>query len=111
MGYKEMFERMMIMENHPTDYETGFHQLVQPKKTLPMTNDELRQLLIVRQSQMERSINYYTLMGVQPSVMEVLTTAEVFKDFVYQGLSPEVKDRARKMSLHMETLKTLLETK
>lgn len=76
-----------------------------------MTNDELRQLLIVRQSQMERSISYYTLMGVQPSVMEVLTTAEVFKDFVYQGLSPEVKDRARKMSLHMETLKTLLETK
>lgn len=52
-------------------------------------NEEKRQLLIVRQSQLQRAIEYYQLVGIQPDPLTLVTTAELFKNFVFDGLSPD----------------------
>lgn len=58
-----------------------------------MTFEERKQELIVRQSQMERVIEFYTLRGIQPSTLELFTTVELFSDFIMNSMTPQVKDR------------------
>jgi len=56
-------------------------------------NDDKRQILIIRQSQMERAIEYYNLIGVKPTPKVLVRTAELFKDFVLDGASEDVMKR------------------
>lgn len=58
-----------------------------------MTQDEKRQLLIVRQSQLERAMEYYKVLGIAPSLTELIRTAELLKDFVYEGINGDIKNR------------------
>lgn len=74
-----------------------------------MTNDEQRQLLIVRQSQMERAIEYYELINVKPTSLELILTAELFTESILAGtniftkcLTKEVKERATTMDNHLQ---------
>jgi len=60
-------------------------------------NDSHRQTLIVRQSQMERAIEYYQLMGVQPTVMELIATADHFAQFVENGITKEIVEKTKKV--------------
>lgn len=45
----------------------------------PKDKDEL----IVRQSQMERAIELYALLGVKPSVQEVCRLSQILTEFVF----------------------------
>jgi hypothetical protein len=56
-------------------------------------NDDKRQLLIVRQSQLERALEYYKVIGKTPSMLEVVKTAELLKDYVFEGVTENVKKR------------------
>ncbi len=58
-----------------------------------MVSEDKRQLLIVRQSQMERALEYYQLIGVKPTLYELVKTAELFKDFVMEGINQDIKNR------------------
>jgi hypothetical protein len=60
-------------------------------------NDSHRQTLIVRQSQMERAIEYYQLIGVQPTVIELLATADHFAQFVESGITKEIVEKTKKV--------------
>ncbi len=60
-------------------------------------NDSHRQTLIVRQSQMERAIEYYQLIGVQPTVIELLATADHFAQFVENGITKEIVEKTKKV--------------
>lgn len=60
-------------------------------------NDSHRQTLIVRQSQMERAIEYYQLMGVKPTVMELIATADHFAQFVENGITKEIVEKTKKV--------------
>lgn len=60
-------------------------------------NDSHRQTLIVRQSQMERAIEFYRLLGVQPSVIELLATADHFAQYVENGLTKDIIEKSKKV--------------
>lgn len=60
-------------------------------------NDSHRQTLIVRQSQMERAIEFYRLLGVQPTVIELLATADHFAQYVENGLTKDIIDKSKKV--------------
>lgn len=49
-----------------------------------MTQDERRQRLIVRQSQMERAIEYCEMIGIQPTASDLLAIVEAFTSFIYE---------------------------
>jgi hypothetical protein len=56
-------------------------------------NDDKKQMYIIRQSQLERSLEYYTMLGKKPSMLEWVKTAELLKDYVLNGVSEDVKKR------------------
>lgn len=60
-------------------------------------NDSHRQTLIVRQSQMERAIEFYRLLGVQPTVIELLATADHFAQYVENGLTKDIIEKSKKV--------------
>lgn len=68
-----------------------------------MTFEEKRQELIVRQSQMERVIEFYTLRGITPTTLELFTTVELFSDFIMNSMTPQVKDRVNNMDKYLMT--------
>lgn len=72
-----------------------------------MNFEERKQHLIVKQSQMERSLEYYKMMGYTPSTLELFTTCEVFTKFVFEGLTDDVKERCKKMDTHIRNTKTI----
>jgi hypothetical protein len=43
------------------------------------------QELIVRQSQLQRSIELFTLLGIKPSVQEVCRLSQILTQFIYDG--------------------------
>lgn len=65
-------------------------------------NDSHRQTLIVRQSQMERAIEYYQLIGVQPTVIELLATADHFAQFVENGINKDIVDKTKKVDAFIQ---------
>lgn len=67
-----------------------------------MVSEDKRQLLIVRQSQMERALEYYTLIGVKPTLYELVKTAELFKDFVMDGINQDIKNRTDAFTGYIE---------
>lgn len=60
------------------------------------------QLLIVRQSQLQRSLEFYTLIDVKPTPAELVKTAELFKDFVYNGPTTDVINRAKNLETYLQ---------
>lgn len=68
-------------------------------------NDSHRQTLIVRQSQMERAIEYYRLLGVEPTVIELLATADHFAQYIEGGLTKELIDKSKKVDSFIESKK------
>ena len=65
-----------------------------------MTQDERKQRLIVRQSQMERGIQYCQLMGIQPSAGDLLAIVEAFTSFIYE--EEGAFNRAKKMDEYLQ---------
>lgn len=49
------------------------------EKVLPPTKDEI----IVRQSQMQRAIEMYDLLGVRPSIREVCRLSKLLTEFIF----------------------------
>ena len=56
-------------------------------------NDEKKQMYIIRQSQLERTLEYYTMLGKKPTLVEWVKTAELLKDYVLNGVTDDVKKR------------------
>ena len=65
-----------------------------------MTTEEKRQRLIVRQSQMERAIQYSNLIGIQPTPGDLLAIVEVFTAFIYE--EEGCFNRAKKMDEYLK---------
>lgn len=68
--------------------------------------DQLRQLYIIRQSQMERAIEYYTLMKTPVSAKLLMNTADVFADYILNGMNESVVKRVKTLDTKVEELKT-----
>jgi hypothetical protein len=68
-------------------------------------NDSHRQTLIVRQSQMERAIEYYRLLGIEPTVIELLATADHFAQYIENGITKEIIEKSKKVDQFIEKKK------
>jgi hypothetical protein len=68
-------------------------------------NDSNRQTLIVRQSQMERAIEYYRLLGIEPTVIELLATADHFAQYIENGITKEIIEKSKKVDQFIEKKK------
>jgi hypothetical protein len=60
------------------------------------------QLYIIRQSQVQRALEYYNLIEVPCTPQELLRTAELLKDYVVNGTSLEVMERARNLDTYLQ---------
>jgi len=65
------------------------------------TFEEHKQQLIVRQSQMERAIQYCTLIGIKPNPSDLLSIADVFTEFVFNGRTKDVMERTKLMNKYI----------
>lgn len=68
--------------------------------------DQLRQLYIIRQSQMERAIEYYTLMKTPVSTKLLINTADIFADYILNGMNESVVKRVKTLDTKVEELNT-----
>ena len=68
--------------------------------------DQLRQLYIIRQSQMERAIEYYTLMETPVSTKLLINTADIFADYILNGMNESVVKRVKTLDTKVEELST-----
>jgi hypothetical protein len=66
------------------------------------TFEEHKQQLIVRQSQMERAIQYCTLIGIKPNPTDVILMADVFTEFVFNGRTKDVLNRSKLMNTYIK---------
>lgn len=60
-----------------------------------------KQILIVRQSSLERALEFYKIKNHVPTAFEIIRTAELFKDFVYEGTSTDVIERCTKLEKYL----------
>lgn len=65
--------------------------------------DEARQTYIIRQSQMERALEYYKFIGVKPTLLELVSTAELMKNYILEGTTPDVKTHIKKFDNYVES--------
>lgn len=66
-----------------------------------MNNEQLETARrIARQSQMERAIEYYTLIGKQPSITDLVMTAELLQRYIMNGWDGEQNGKSLKESLN-----------
>lgn len=65
-----------------------------------MTQDEKRQRLIVKQSQMERVIEYCQMMDIKPSSSDLFAMVSVFTDCIYD--KEGFMDKAKAMDTYLQ---------
>lgn len=65
-----------------------------------------RSRMIARQSQMERAIEFYTLLGLKPTVLELIATADHFAQFIESGITKEIISKTKKVDEFIEKKKT-----
>jgi hypothetical protein len=72
-------------------------------------NESSRGTLIVRQSQMERAIEYYKLIGIEPTVIELLATADHFSQYIEQGMTKEIIEKSKRVDEFIDKKKHVKE--
>lgn len=65
-----------------------------------MTAEQLRQLYIIRQSQIERTIEYYKMRGIKPTLLELALTAEHLTYYVHFGIDSDFVQASNRMEVH-----------
>ena len=64
--------------------------------------EDQKALRIARQSQMERALEYHTLMGYKPTSRDLIMTAEMFTKYIMDGWSSKgKKDHSLEWMLEM----------
>lgn len=61
-----------------------------------------RSRMIARQSQMERAIEFYQLMEIKPTVLELLATADHFAQFIENGITKDIIGKTKKVDAFIE---------
>jgi hypothetical protein len=51
--------------------------------------------LIIRQSSMTRAIEFYNLIGIKPTMLELLATTDHLAQYVGTGMTKEVIDKSK----------------
>jgi hypothetical protein len=70
------------------------------KTTSPVITD--KDILIIRQSQMERAIEYYQTIKKLPSTKDIIKTASMFEYFIKYGYSDSLMKKLDALDEHIE---------
>jgi hypothetical protein len=54
---------------------------------------------------MERAIEYYRLLGIEPTVIELLATADHFAQYIENGITKEIIEKSKKVDQFIEKKK------
>jgi beta-lactam-binding protein with PASTA domain len=68
--------------------------------------EDRKQELIVRQAQINSTIEYFKLIGKKPSMTDVLKISTMLEQFIYKGYSKQfMEDVITKVDEHINTIK------
>lgn len=62
-----------------------------------------KDLLIARQSQIKTALEYCSLMGIKPSVIELLAMTDHFVQFIENGLTKEMITKTKRLDTFVES--------
>lgn len=54
-----------------------------------------RDTLIARQSQMKNAIDYFNMMGIKPTVLELVAMADHFVQYIQNGVNKEIITKSK----------------
>lgn len=60
--------------------------------------------IIARQSQMKTSIEFYQLIGIKPSAIQLVATADHFTQYILQGMTKEFIAKTKNLDRAIEAL-------
>ena len=66
-----------------------------------LTPEQQKQVYIIRQSQMERAIEYYQSLNKKVSAKLLINTADVFSDYIINGMSQSVLKRIKTLDTYL----------
>ena len=66
-----------------------------------MSNDEIRAVRIARQSQMERSVEYWQMLGKTPTVEDLVLTSHILHKYIIDGWSGDMSDMLKKLDKYI----------
>lgn len=67
-----------------------------------MANEKDRQ--IIRQSQIKSTVDYFNMMGIKPSLEDVIKTVTLLEMFCVEGYSKDMIGRFEKLDRHIEEM-------
>jgi hypothetical protein len=67
--------------------------------------EEKKQELIVRQSQINSTIEYFKLIGKKPNISDIIKISTMMTKYVHNGYSKELNESFLKMDEHINTIK------
>jgi hypothetical protein len=67
--------------------------------------EEKKQELIVRQSQINSTIEYFKLIGKKPNISDIFKISTMMARYVHNGYSKELEESFMKMDEHINTIK------
>jgi hypothetical protein len=59
---------------------------------------------IIRQSQIKSTIDYFNMMGIQPTLEDVVKTTTLLEMFCVEGYSKEMIGRFEKLDQHIQEM-------
>jgi len=67
-----------------------------------VNTEENKAARIARQSQMERSIEYFTLIGKKPTLNDLVLTSHILHKYVMDGWSKDMSEMLDKLDIHLQ---------
>tara|TARA_R110000772_G_scaffold212545_1_gene323101 strand:+ start:68 stop:277 length:210 start_codon:yes stop_codon:yes gene_type:complete len=67
-----------------------------------VNTEENKAARIARQSQMERSIEYFTLMGKKPTLNDLVLTSHILHKYVMDGWTKDMSEMLDKLDIHLQ---------
>lgn len=59
---------------------------------------------IIRQSQIKSSLDYFNMMGIKPSLDDVIRTTTLLESFCVNGYSKEIIEKFEKLENHLKEM-------
>ena len=69
-----------------------------------MEKNTRQQDLIIRQSQISTAVNYFTLLGKKPTMVDLIKVSTMMEKFINEGYSKSMVELMEKVDEHISTI-------
>lgn len=67
-----------------------------------MTNEETKQRMIIRQSQIKLALEYYGACDICPTMVDLIRTTTMLEDYMVNGYSKDMVTKFEKLDTHIQ---------